>query len=192
MLEVDFTHQPELLTDRLRLRRLLLTDSARLHAIRSDPAVMKHIGRPVSTSEQDAIDLIQRIEADRSENKGMTWAIEQKEAPGLIGTIGYYRLKPEHHMTEVGYALGSAHWGRGLMAEALEAVVRCAFERYRFHRVEAITDPANAASRRLLEKCGFQLEGMLRENYLWNGKFLGSAIYGRLATGSDPSSHPVG
>jgi ribosomal-protein-alanine N-acetyltransferase len=182
MLEIDFREQPEMLTARLRLRRLALTDSANMHTIRSDPAVMKHIGRPISTSEQDAIDLIQRIEADRLENKGMTWAIEPKESPGLIGTIGFYRLKPEHHMAEVGYALGSAHWGRGLMAEALEAVVGCAFERYRFHRVEAITDPANAASRRLLEKCGFQLEGLLRENYFWNGTFVGSAIYGRLAT----------
>jgi len=67
------------------------------------------------------------------------------------------------------------------MREALNAVVSFAFEQLGVHRVEAKTDPRNARTRALLERCGFALEGILRESYYWDGVFLGTAVYGRLA-----------
>lgn len=180
MLTVDFSEFPALRTERLMLRELRAADASALFAMRSDPRVMLHIGRPVAASEQDAIELIERITADRTNNAGVTWGMAPHGSHTLIGTIGFYRLKLEHHLAEVGYMLHADHWGKGLMTEALEAVVNCGFERYHFHRIEAITDPANGASRALLEKCGFALEGILKQNYLWNGEFQDSCIFGRL------------
>lgn len=55
-----------------------------------------------------------------------------------------------------------------------------AFAQQRFHRVEAITEPRNQRSRQLLERHGFTLEGVQRENYLWNGEFMDSAVYSLL------------
>ena len=68
-------------------------------------------------------------------------------------------------------------------SEALEAVARHCFTAFGFHSLEANTDPRNAASRRLLERNGFVLEGLFREDYFWEGQFLDSAIYSRLAPG---------
>ena len=180
MLTVDFSHFPVLRTARLVLRELLPTDSPALFRLRSDGRVMEHIGRPRATVEQDASDLIARITADRHANEGITWAMTLHDNDTLIGTIGFYRLKLEHHTAEVGYMMDPDHWGKGLMSEALQAVVECGFGRYGFHRIEAITDPANAASRALLLKNGFALEGIQKENFLWNGKFLDSCLYARL------------
>ena len=67
------------------------------------------------------------------------------------------------------------------MHEALEAVVACGFERLGFHSIEAITDPRNEASNALLLRCGFTREGLFKEDFFWNGEFLDSAVYSRLA-----------
>lgn len=125
--------------------------------------------------------LIERILNDLRENNGISWAITLHGDDIMLGTIGFYRLKKEHYRGEVGYALHSDHWRQGIMHEALEAVVACGFERLGFHSIEAITDPRNEASNALLLRCGFTREGLFKEDFFWNGEFLDSAVYSRLA-----------
>lgn len=180
MLDLDLSAFPVLRTERLVLRQLTLEDASAMHALRQDPLTMKHIGRPLSTSLADAEDLIRRTENDRTNNQGISWGITLHEQPQLIGTIGYYRLKLDHHRGEIGYMLAPGHWGKGLMSEALKAAVACGFDRFHFHSIEAITDPRNARSRTLLERNGFLLEGLFKENYFWNGEFQDSAVYSLL------------
>ncbi len=180
MLSLDLSSFPTLHTERLVLRELAPSDAQALFVLRSDPRVMQYIGRPTATTIRDAEELLERIAQGRTENASISWGLTLKGNDTVIGTIGYYRLKPEHHTAEVGYALSADHWGRGLMGEALDVVVAHGFELFRFHRIEAITEPRNTASRTLLERHGFALEGLLKENYLWNGEFQDSAIYGRL------------
>lgn len=181
MLMVDFNQFPVLRTARLELRGIQGEDAEALFAMRNDTRVMEFIGRPLMTERKEAADLIERILADRSANAGITWAMALKGDTAMIGTIGFYRLKLEHHVAEIGYMLGTDWWGKGLMTEALEAVCALGFEQYRFHRIEAITATGNAASRHLLMKCGFALEGILRENFLANGTFEDSCHFARLA-----------
>lgn len=181
MITLDLSTFPTLTTERLRLRELLPADAPALYAMRSDERVMAHIGRPRATTLQDTEELIARIAKDRAENSGITWGLTLLDADALIGTIGYYRLKLEHHRGEIGYMLGFDHWGRGLMGEALEAAVACGFEQFRFHSIEAVTDPRNTASNKLLERHGFAREGLFKENFLWNGEFQDSAVWSRLA-----------
>lgn len=181
MLTLDLSDHPVLRTERLLLRELRPQDAPALFTLRSDPRVMAHIGRPRATTLGDAEELIARIARDRSENAGITWGIHFQGADALIGTIGYYRLKLEHHRGEIGYMLGYDHWGQGLMGEALEAAVACGFERFRFHSIEAVTDPRNTASNKLLERHGFLREGVFKENFYWNGEFQDSAVWSRLA-----------
>lgn len=181
MLALDLLTFPILTTARLHLRELVPPDARALFTLRADERVMAHIGRPRATTLKDAEELIARIAGDRSENAGITWALTLHGDDTMIGTIGYYRLKLEHHRGEIGYMLGFEHWGQGLMSEALEAAVACGFERFRFHSIEAVTDPRNTASNKLLERHGFVREGLLKENFFWNGEFQDSAVYSRLA-----------
>ncbi|MCB9184908.1 MAG: GNAT family N-acetyltransferase [Flavobacteriales bacterium] len=177
---LDFSVFPDLRTDRLRLREMRADDTDRLFALRSDPRVMRHIGRPIAQERADARELIDRNAAIRASNEGLTWAITLADDDTLIGTIGFYRLKPEHWTGEVGYLLDPAHWGKGLMREALEHITEHGFTAIGFHRIEAITAPDNTASRALLERCGYRLDGIMRGNYHWEGRQLDSAVYGRL------------
>ena len=121
------------------------------------------------------------VERERLLNSCLSWTIALRENDAMVGTIGLYRLKPEHYCCEVGYQLSAEHWGKGLMAEALQAVTEHALGPLRFHRTEAITDPRNHRSRALLERCGYMFEGIQRENFFWEGQFKDSAVYARLA-----------
>lgn len=172
---------PVLTTERLVLRCIRLSDAPAIFRIRSDEKVMKHIGRPRAEAFEDAVALIERILTDQRENNGINWAITFHNDDTVIGTIGFYRLKKEHFRGEVGYALHSAHWRKGIMREALKAVEQCGFEHFGFHSIEACTDPLNEASNALLLSSGYMREGLFKENYFWNGRFLDSAVYSKLA-----------
>lgn len=181
MITLDLSTFPTLETERLVLRELHSSDAPALFTMRSDERIMAHIGRPRATTMQDAEELIASIAKSRTESTGITWALTLRDDPTLIGTIGYYRLKLEHHRGEIGYMLAYDHWGKGLMGEALDAAVACGFNRFLFHSIEAVTDPRNTASNRLLERHGFKREGLFKENYYWNGEFQDSAVWSKLS-----------
>ncbi len=171
----------ELDTPRLRLRAFHMDDAPALFTMRNDERVMRHLARPRATTQADAEKLIDSIQKDLMEENGISWAIQLRGDRTLIGTIGFYRLKKEHHGGEVGYILHPDHWGKGLMGEALDAVVEHGFRVIGFHRIEADTDPLNEASNRLLERHGFTCEAHLRENVLWKGRWLDTYLWSRLA-----------
>ncbi len=181
MLTLNFSPFPKIVTERLTLRVIDMGDVEALFSLRSDERVMRYIGRPKAKEKSDSIELIERNIQDLKENTSISWAISLKDDHTLIGTIGYYRIKLEHHRGEVGYALHPDHWGKGIMCEALNAVTEVGFQQFGFHSIEGVTDPLNHASNRLLQRCGFIREGILKENYFWNGKFLDSAVYSKLA-----------
>lgn len=181
MLTIDLSTFPDLRTERLVLREILPSDAPALFAMRSDERVMRHIPRPLAASIADVEELIATIAEGRATNDGITWGIALKGTGALLGTIGFYRLKKEHFRAEVGYLLHPDHWGKGIAGEALDAVVEHGFHAFGFHSIEAVTDPSNKASNRLLKGHGFVLEAHLRENCCWNGRFLDSLVWSRLA-----------
>ncbi|MCB0793483.1 MAG: GNAT family N-acetyltransferase [Flavobacteriales bacterium] len=185
--EIHLDPVPRIRTERLVLRELGPQDVGPLFEMRSDARTMQHIGRPRATMQEDAMDLIHRSVEARKSNEGCTWSLTFPDADECLGTIGYYRLKKEHYRGEIGYMLHPDHWGKGLMGEALRALVAHGLSAIGFHSIEAITDPDNTRSNRLLERHGFQREGLLLESYFHNGRFYDSAIYCiRKGMGLDP------
>lgn len=183
MLAIDLTVFPVLHTERLVLRELVKEDALALHRMRSDERVMRHIPRDLEQAVEESERLIATIAQNRSENTGITWGISLKEEGTLIGTVGFYRLQLEHHRGEIGYLLHPDRWGMGYAGEAVDAAVDHGFRILGFHSIEAVTDPENLASNRLLKAQGFTLEAHFRENYLRNGKFLDSLVWSRLTPG---------
>jgi RimJ/RimL family protein N-acetyltransferase len=111
----------------------------------------------------------------------LNWCIAESAEGPMLGYVCLVRIDHAHRRSEVSYQLRSDHWGKGLMTKALERVVDYGFASLGFHRLEGQTDPANRPSIRVLERCGFVFEGILRENYLLDGIFHDSAVYARLA-----------
>ncbi|HMG14548.1 MAG TPA: GNAT family protein, partial [Saprospiraceae bacterium] len=122
-------------------------------------------------------ELIDKIATNYKANDGILWAISFKENPKLLGTIGFWRITKEHYRAEIGYILDPEHWGKGIMHEAMKAVLNYGFTHMNLHSVEAVVNPDNDASISVLERNKFKREAYYRENYYYQGKFLDSGVY---------------
>ncbi len=180
MLDLNFTPFPALSTKRLMLRALAPADIHALFALRSDPRVMKHIGRPLAKTLEDAAKFMQDMQETFAAKTGIVWAITRHGDPELIGTIGFWRIEAEHHHGELGYILKPELWGQGFTREAASAVIAHGFDGLSFHRIEACVDPANSASIGLLESLGFVREARFTQNFFFEGAFLDTLVYAML------------
>jgi ribosomal-protein-alanine N-acetyltransferase len=180
MLDINFLPFQELHTERLLLRRVNNGDVEQVFALRSNPETMKYIPRPLVTHIDEAMDHIRMINDKIDSGEGINWAITFKGDSKLLGIIGHYRIKPEHYRAEIGYMLHPDYHGKGIVTEAIKAVVTYGFDQMRLHSIEAIIDPDNTASAAVLQKNGFEKEAHLKENELFNGKFLDTVIYSLL------------
>ena len=181
MLELNFLPFPEITTGRLLLRRTTLQDAGEIFFLRSSEDVMKYIDRPRAVSLQDAEDFLDIINKSLDANDGITWGITMKENQGkLIGTIGYWRMKKEHFRAEIGYMLNPAYWKKGIMKEAILAVLDFGFNTMRLHSIEANINADNIASAGVLEATEFIKEAHFKEDFFFDGTFRDTIIYSRL------------
>ena len=180
MLVFNFSPFPNLETQRLKLRRLKITDVYEILTLRSNPEIMKYIPRPLIKTEVEALEFITTMDTNIDTNKVINWAITTKENDKLIGIIGYYRMKPEDYRAEVGYILSGEYHGQGIITEALQRVVQFGFEEMGLHSIEAVIDPDNFASETVLLKTNFIKEGHFKDHVFFEGKFLDSVFYSLL------------
>jgi ribosomal-protein-alanine N-acetyltransferase len=180
MLTINFHPFQNLETERLLLRRLDESDADEVFALRGNPEIMKFIPRPLAKSREDALEHIAMIEDKIVNNTGINWGITIKGSLKIIGIIGHYKIEPENHRAEIGYMSFPESNGKGYMSEAIKAVLIYGFEEMNLHSVEAIIDPGNIGSERVLQKNGFVKEAHILENGLWEGKYLDTVIYSLL------------
>jgi [ribosomal protein S5]-alanine N-acetyltransferase len=175
-----FNPFPLLETPRITLRQLTYDDLDVTFRILADPEVVRYMGRAPYGSMEEARDRINKVVTGVEAGSTIRWGFVLRESGELIGSGGFHRWNAEHRWAEIGYELAPAHWGKGLVPEALTSMIRFGFDRMELHRVEANIDPANSASRRVLEKLGFVREGLQRENWFYNGKYTDTGHYGLL------------
>ena len=180
MLSFNFSPFPNLETERLILRQLDKNDVAAILKLRGDAENMKFIPRPLAKTADDALDHINLINAKIETNEGINWAIELKSNNQFVGIIGHYRIKPENFRAEIGYMILPEFHGNGITTEAIKATVDYGFDVMNLHSIEAIIDPENFPSERVLQKNGFKKEAHLLENECYEGRFLDTVIYSLL------------
>lgn len=152
-------------TERLILRRFRIDDAEDMFKNwASDPEVTKFLTWPTHTG----VDISKMVLSDwipRYEDGGyFNWAMESKETGQVIGNISVVKLWEEIGAAEMGYCMSKAFWGRGLMPEALKAVMDYLFRVARMNRIAACHDVNNPKSGRVMEKAGMKLEGVLRQS----------------------------
>jgi [ribosomal protein S5]-alanine N-acetyltransferase len=179
MLQISFTPFPVLTTERLLLQQITEADADALFALRSDPSTMQYIPRPLLKSMPDVLKLIASFDHGIHQNERITWGIYSKtdKAATLIGTIGYVNIAPEHFRAEVGYLLHPGQRGKGIMTEALKAVVDYGYNMMKFHSIEAIVNPENKESMLLLERNAFTKAGYFKDYQFFEGQFIDSVFY---------------
>lgn len=172
---------PDLRTERLLLRRLRRTDRHDLYAYGSSEQVTRYLLWDSYRSLDDADHFLTATFQNYQLGEPASWGIEELATGAIVGTLSYVDHEPKHHRVEIGYALSPACWGKGYMPEAIAALLRYSFEGLNLNRVEARVIPANQGSARVLLKCGFRLEGLLRENLFSRGAYHDVEVYAILA-----------
>jgi ribosomal-protein-alanine N-acetyltransferase len=183
--EVATNNFPTLLTSRLRLRAVAPVDGAPFHALMSIPEVTRYSNWPDSPTEDQANASIRNMSELFSAGNGCGWIIEDLSSLAFIGAIRFNYFQNAWKVGGVGYEAHPSYWGRGLMTEALRAVVACGHGFFELNRIEAWTLMGNGASDRVLEKAGFRFEGIFRQKGYFKGAFHDFRMLGRIA--DDPT-----
>lgn len=170
---------PRLETERLVLRELRPSDAPALYRFRSDADAQKH-NDPHLTAPEQADALIARLAADHRAAGSIHWGLTLRGDDTVVGLPGYHHVAPADHRAGLGYDLSRHLWGRGIMSEALAAVLAWGFDALALNKVEAHTNAENTPSVAMLERLGFRREGTLHEHFLEHGVFHDVALYAML------------
>ena len=170
------SYMPTLETPRLRLRRLTMRDAQDIYDYSRDPEVARHVLWEAHRSIGEARAYLRFMLRKYRAGEPASWGIEWRQTGRILGTIGYMWIQSENSAAEVGYSLSRDWWNRGIMTEALEAVLRHAFEELRLNRVEAIYELENPASGAVMRKCGMKPEGVMRQKLYNKGRYVDVAM----------------
>ena len=168
------------------LRKWRIEDAQDLAVAINNKKVLDNLrdGIPYPYSEKDAIEF---ITATLSAEKDTQYAFAICYGDKAIGSIGVFRRDNVHQYTaEMGYYIAEPYWGKGIMTEAVRQMCAYIFERTDIVRIFAEPYAHNSASCRVLEKSGFQFEGLLRQNAIKDGQSLDMKMYAIVRDRKDP------
>jgi ribosomal-protein-alanine N-acetyltransferase len=162
-------NSPTIELDGVRLRPLRGSDASALHAYLRDPAVTELTSYPpISLSMVEA--MIERYQSRWAAGELSKWGVALQHEDQLVGTCGFNEWSQAHRWAELAFDLARAHWGKGLMRQAVAAVLEWTFRQDLVNRVHAYVRVDNMRSQRLLERSGFVREGCLRSYRVCRGE----------------------
>lgn len=172
-----FAQLPVLETPRLILRPVAMRDAQDIFDYSRDPEVARYVLWDAHRTLADSRAYIRYLHRQYREGQPSSYAIVLRETGRVIGTIGFMSYAEDNASAEIGYSMARGLWGRGLMPEAVTALLDLGFRQMRLHRIEAQHVPANQASGRVMLKCGMRHEGTLRGRVFIKGKFSDVELY---------------
>ena len=174
----------------VKIRNWQIEDAKDLAAALNNKKILNNLrdGLPYPYTKKDAADYINAmLKADPNGTFAYAIIVDGK----AVGSIGAFRQENIHARTaQLGYYLAEEYWGKGIMTQAVKQLCDKLFAQTDLLRIFAEPFACNIGSRRVLEKAGFQLEGILKKNAVKNGKVLDMALYARTKTeGPYPVRH---
>ena len=167
-------------TERLTLRLVVEADLPALLEVNGDDQTTRYLPYESWRGMDDAQVWFARALARHATGEAAQFVAELRETGRVIGACLLFHHDEPSARAEVGYVLGRVHWGAGLMQEAMRSLIGFAFGALGLRRLEAVIDPRNAASNRLIERLGFTPEGRQRERWYVKGEFCDAGLYGLL------------
>lgn len=162
------------------IREWVISDAKELAQMLNNKKILDNLrdGLPYPYTTQDAEEYItMMLAADQTKTFAFAIIAEDK----VVGSIGVFRCENIHFRTaEMGYYIGEPYWGKGIMTSAVRQVCEYVFANTDIIRIFAEPFAYNTASCRVLEKAGFQFEGLLRKNAVKNGVVLDMKMYSLL------------
>ncbi len=164
-------------TERLLIRELLPTDDLGMFEMDSDPEVHYYVEPHTVKTIEESRKVIEFVREQYISNGIGRWAVVEKETNDFVGWLGFKLMQTTVNnytdFIDFGYRFRKKHWGKGYATEGSKAALEYGFKHLKYKEVYAMTDIANLASRRVLEKVGFSFVGLFNydtEPLLWRKK----------------------
>jgi len=147
-------------TQRLIIRPIQISDLDDIYEYSSTPNVGPNAGWKPHESKEETLEIMNTIFL----NQETVWGIELKETGKMIGSIGLIDdPKRQYDLVKmIGYAMSEADWGKGIMTEAANDVIKFGFEELHLAAISAYCFPFNQRSKNIFRKCNFEYEGTLK------------------------------
>ena len=171
---------PTLRTARLLLRPFAESDAGAIYDLLSNARVLRYWDSPPWTDRSRAAEFLAACRKVEEEGSGARFAIETRDNNEFVGWCSMFRWTPIYRSLGIGYCFDEPAWGKGYATEAVRAMLQWGYGALDLNRVDAELDTRNAASARVLEKLGFEREGLRREDCIVSGEVSDSWIYGLL------------
>lgn len=151
----------DIYTERLKLRKITIEDVKDIFEYSKEDNIGPNAGWKPHENMQETLEISRQIFIEK-EN---VWGICLKDDNKIIGTIGLIDdPKRENNKAKmIGYAILEKHWGKGFMTEATKKVIDYGFRELKLDLISAYCYPFNIRSKKVLEKCGFEYEGILKK-----------------------------
>lgn len=171
-----FEKFPELKSERLFFREITKEDVIDMFEIYSDPETARFDWYYPIESMDKAREIIDNFQEAYDEKEEITWGVVKKDDNKLIGYCCLGDFEEGPRSCEIGYGFNREYWNKGYGTEAVNVLVKYAFEEMNINRIAGTVTLGNDASIKLLKKCGFQQEGIFRQRTFMKGKFIDDVI----------------
>jgi RimJ/RimL family protein N-acetyltransferase len=170
-----------IVTARLVLREFETDDWPAVLAYQRDPRYLKFYPWTdrTETEVRNFVQVFMDQQVEQPRRK-FQLAITLPDDGRVIGNCGIRRKNGNDREADIGFELAPEYWGRGYATEAAIAIVDFGFRELRLHRISSWCIADNTASARVLERAGLRLEGRLRENEYFKGRWWDTLLYGLL------------
>lgn len=155
---LKFTPFPIIPTDRLKLRKLKQEDKNEIYYLKSNDEILKYLDNKKHETFEETEKYINKINGGITRNEAIVWGITLSGSDKVVGTICLWNIAIENKTGEVGYDLMPEYQGKGIMDEALGAILKYAFNFIKFKTIKAYTHKDNLSSINLLERNKFTSE----------------------------------
>jgi ribosomal-protein-alanine N-acetyltransferase len=185
---VQFDTLPQADHELVLLRPILEADIASWYAYISTPAVYENTSWNVTSPEQLSQYIWQPQAA--TPTSVLRLAVALRSTDQLVGTVGFHSVSPENRNVELAYDYAPSVWGKGL---ATHLALRCLAWAHAigFNRVQATVLESNSRSKAVLERCGFEHEGLLRGYRMVRGVPGNFHMYAHVALPAAVACNPI-
>ncbi|MBU9711785.1 GNAT family N-acetyltransferase [Evansella tamaricis] len=167
-------------TNNLVFRELDKDDKLDVYHLFSDPKVLTLDQSDEIKELKDAEFLIKKAKELNRTPYNINWGVELVSEKKIIGTCGFKNWDRISRHAEIGGNLSSEFWGKGYATEAVHALLEFGFRKMSLHKITASTNCKNQRAIKVLDKYGFQRDGVLREHQLLDGEFIHVYTYSLL------------
>ncbi|SCN21541.1 putative ribosomal N-acetyltransferase YdaF [Clostridium sp. N3C] len=162
---------PYIVTDEITLRKIVDSDLDSLFEIYNNENLFQYTPVKLRKSKVAVAHMIGHFERDFYKRKGIFLGICLNNEPNhIVGVAEIFDYSADTNMVTIGYRLNESYWSKGIATKTVKAMTEYLFRDIGINRVQAFVMPDNIKSQKVLQRNGFDKEGLIRQGYYWKGQ----------------------